>query len=273
MRTRVNVALLGCFLVLLLAVATAPAMADEKVGPKLEHSGITGQDAGEKAVEGKTEFSGEAREGVREDKPEKQREMKSGIKGKVDVEASTDPAAKVRSEEKEKMRGETGIEQETKGEAEMEQELKPEARSSSEEAVTGQAEGGRAIVARIDRPENCLRVRSGPGTSYDIIGCASKGDTLVLTGTFSEEGRWAQLDNNGWVFFDQLETDVARPQVMASEGAFDQPAAAGDRPRKGFNRFHGYGGYYHTPGYWSYGCPGYGYYYGYPRSSMYWYHY
>ncbi len=32
-----------------------------------------------------------------------------------------------------------------------------------------QPKGGVATVIGVDQPENCLRIRSGPGDSYDII--------------------------------------------------------------------------------------------------------
>ncbi len=177
-------------------------------------------------------------------------------------------------QEKGKMTGEmkgmmTG---QTRGETPM----KSKTKMSREKGVVGKATGGQAFVARVDRPENCLRVRSGPGRSYETVGCAAKGDTLLLTGVFSKDGRWAQLDNSYWVFFDQLRTDVRPPQVMASEGSFDQPATAGKKSRKGYKRYHRFGKpykFYYGPGYYyGYGCPGYFYGYRYGH-GMFWYPY
>jgi uncharacterized protein YgiM (DUF1202 family) len=39
-----------------------------------------------------------------------------------------------------------------------------------------QPQGGVATVVGVDQPDNCLRIRSGPGNSYDVIGCANMGD-------------------------------------------------------------------------------------------------
>jgi hypothetical protein len=75
---------------------------------------------------------------------------------------------------------------------------------------------GVGVVISVDRPENCLRVRRGPSTSYDIIGCAGFGDKLNLTGVFSSDNRWAQLDNNGWVVLSQIKTDLRPPQAVVS---------------------------------------------------------
>ena len=86
---------------------------------------------------------------------------------------------------------------------------------------------------------------------------------MTLVGVFSDDGRWAQLDNNGWVLFSQLRTDV-RPS-----GAEWEKAAAAGKKSKGGKAYpgrkfrHYYGCFY--PGYYYYGYPGY--YYSYPRHS------
>jgi uncharacterized protein YraI len=68
-----------------------------------------------------------------------------------------------------------------------------------------------AVVVSIDRPENCLRVRSGPGTGYEIIGCVRMGERLRLTGVWSRN-KWAEIDlpARGWVTASQI-----RPAVTA----------------------------------------------------------
>lgn len=71
--------------------------------------------------------------------------------------------------------------------------------------------GGEAVVVRVDQPDNCLRIRRGPSTAYEQIGCAAFGKKLRLTGVFSNDNRWAQLDNNGWVFAGQIMTNVKPP--------------------------------------------------------------
>ncbi|MBI4964526.1 MAG: SH3 domain-containing protein [Desulfomonile tiedjei] len=62
-----------------------------------------------------------------------------------------------------------------------------------------------AVVVSIDRPENCLRVRSGPGTSYPIVGCVRMGERLQLTGAWSQNN-WAEIDlpAKGWVTGSQI---------------------------------------------------------------------
>lgn len=61
-----------------------------------------------------------------------------------------------------------------------------------------------AVVARVDQPENCLRIRSGPGSSYTVIGCASLGEVLTTTGTYIRG--WAEISRpkHGWVYAAQL---------------------------------------------------------------------
>jgi len=50
--------------------------------------------------------------------------------------------------------------------------------------------GGVATVVGVDQPDNCLRIRSGPGGSYEVIGCAGMGQQLNITGvwTFKQLG-------------------------------------------------------------------------------------
>ncbi len=55
-----------------------------------------------------------------------------------------------------------------------------------------QPKGGVATVIGVDQPDNCLRIRSGPGNQYDVIGCANVGDQLKITGVWTSND-WAQL--------------------------------------------------------------------------------
>ena len=70
-------------------------------------------------------------------------------------------------------------------------------------------EGGEAVVSRVDRPEMCLRIRSGPSTSHEKVGCAAMGQKIELTGIFSSNG-WAQVagPTDGWVTASQIESAV-----------------------------------------------------------------
>ena len=73
-----------------------------------------------------------------------------------------------------------------------------------------QPRGGVATVISVDQPENCLRIRSGPGTSYDVIGCANMGEQLNITGVWTSNN-WAQLADNAWVYGPQIQTDLRPP--------------------------------------------------------------
>jgi hypothetical protein len=75
-----------------------------------------------------------------------------------------------------------------------------------------QPEGGIATVIGVDQPENCLRIRSGPGNFYDVIGCANIGDQLNITGVWTSND-WAQLADNGWVYGPQIQTDLRPPRT------------------------------------------------------------
>jgi hypothetical protein len=61
-----------------------------------------------------------------------------------------------------------------------------------------------AKVMGVDNPDGCLRIRSGPGSTYSIVGCSSLGDTVRLTGKYSQE--WAEIDRPiaGWVYGPQV---------------------------------------------------------------------
>ncbi len=77
---------------------------------------------------------------------------------------------------------------------------------------TPQPVGGIATVIGVDQPENCLRIRSGPGDFYDVIGCANMGEQLNITGVWTSND-WAQLADNGWVYGPQIETDLRPPRT------------------------------------------------------------
>lgn len=112
-------------------------------------------------------------------------------------------------------------------------------------------EGGEAVVARIDSPEMCLRIRSGPSTSHEKVGCAEMGQKIELTGLWSTNG-WAQVSQPtaGWVTGSQIESAVkplggtASPGVVKRSSEDDEeilPKPATDntiRVRRRFLRFH-----------------------------------
>ena len=43
---------------------------------------------------------------------------------------------------------------------------------------------------------SALRVRSGPGPEYDVIGQASKGDIIEVS---TVDGKWGRIDSDGWI--------------------------------------------------------------------------
>jgi len=75
-----------------------------------------------------------------------------------------------------------------------------------------------AIVIGVDQPDNCLRIRRGPSSNYEQIGCARLGEKLNLSRVYSSDNRWAQLENNGWVFACQIKTDFRPPGPAVSCG-------------------------------------------------------
>ena len=75
---------------------------------------------------------------------------------------------------------------------------------------------GSATVIGVDEPEKCLRIRSGPDKSYEIIGCAKAGDQLNITGVWTSNN-WAQLASKGWVYGPQIKTDSRPPKEAYSQ--------------------------------------------------------
>jgi len=80
---------------------------------------------------------------------------------------------------------------------------------------TPQPKGGVATVISVDQPDNCLRIRSGPGNTYEVIGCAEMGQQLNITGVWASND-WAQLTDNGWVYGPQIQTDLRPPAAAYS---------------------------------------------------------
>lgn len=78
------------------------------------------------------------------------------------------------------------------------------------------AQSYEAVVVGVDYPEGCLRIRSGPSTSAAIIGCASLGETLALTGLWS--GVWAQIVGPipGWVYGPQIDSGYEPPVTTST---------------------------------------------------------
>jgi hypothetical protein len=91
-----------------------------------------------------------------------------------------------------------------------------------------QPRGGVAIVIGVDQPENCLRIRSGPGSAYEVIGCAIMGEQLHITGVWTSND-WAQTADNGWVYGEQIQTDLRPPAAVYSQ-AESYPAVEEEYP-------------------------------------------
>ncbi len=69
---------------------------------------------------------------------------------------------------------------------------------------------GTAVVIGTDGPENCLRVRTGPGLTYPVVGCAGLGSAVRLTGV-TANNNWVEISVpvGGWVYGPQVEIRVA----------------------------------------------------------------
>ena len=92
---------------------------------------------------------------------------------------------------------------------------------------SARAKGREATVARVSRYGKCLHVFRDPTVYSEEIGCMLKGEKTHLTGVFSKNRRWAQLDNGGWVFFGDLKTTVKPTLSAAMKRLWARSAAAG----------------------------------------------
>ncbi len=77
---------------------------------------------------------------------------------------------------------------------------------------------GQAWVQTIDQPEGCLRIRSGPGTAFPVVGCVELGRKLALTGVWTQN-YWGMISNpiEGWVAGKQI--SGAPPPFDVTKGA------------------------------------------------------
>jgi hypothetical protein len=113
---------------------------------------------------------------------------------------------------------------------------------------TGQAPqpvGGIATVIGVDQPENCLRIRSGPGNSYDVIGCANMGDQLQITGVWASND-WAQLADNSWVYGPQTDLRPPRTAYSSSPSYVVTQEVAPDYYDWGYLPSYGYDTYWYS---------------------------
>lgn len=76
-----------------------------------------------------------------------------------------------------------------------------------------------ASVIGVDNPEQCLRVRGGPGTDKEKVGCLPKGAKIKLSGTV--QNGWAQIVEPmaGWVTARQIQAPGLFPEKAATAAA------------------------------------------------------
>jgi uncharacterized protein len=93
-----------------------------------------------------------------------------------------------------------------------------------------------ASVIDVDNPEQCLRVRGGPGTDREKVGCLPRGAKIKLTGTV--QNGWAQIVSPmaGWVTARQIQAPGLFPPKAATAGA--QKERRGAAQGSGYRRQH-----------------------------------
>ena len=118
----------------------------------------------------------------------------------------------------------------------MQSALAGQHQTATQQATDSQAKT--AVVTGVDRPDLCLRIRSGPGTTYNIIGCVELGQILTITGLVSPNQNWAQIVKpvSGWVYTPQIESDylpkrsVGKATITSGPKTSVTPQADLDKP-------------------------------------------
>jgi uncharacterized protein YraI len=118
--------------------------------------------------------------------------------------------------------------------------------------------GGEATVALVDKPDLCLRIRSGPGTGYDKVGCAELASKLQLTGVWTSDN-WAQVEApvKGWVLASQITSDLKplKTTTTVATPQWSEPATSTvwrEPRRRHRGRYWEDDDYYYNP-YWKHG--------------------
>ncbi len=89
-----------------------------------------------------------------------------------------------------------------------------------------QPRGARGLVTSVDYPEGCLRVRSGPSSAYQKVGCLAHGQRVQLSGMWTVNN-WAEVVEpvHGWVSGNQISSSlnpVVNP-VIGTAGYVGEP--------------------------------------------------
>jgi hypothetical protein len=134
---------------------------------------------------------------------------------------------------------------------------------------------GAAAITAVDRPENCLRIRSGPSSSFPVVECARISAKLALSGFWSDNN-WALLQGKGWVYGAQIHAPSKPPSLASVVPGMirSRPSAAGEdvyvREFVPYYRYYApYWSYWPGSFYWSDGYRRYHHFKGHRMSSAY----
>lgn len=73
-------------------------------------------------------------------------------------------------------------------------------------------------------------IRSGPGTTFDVVGHAQAGQCLTVTGK-NDAGDWYQLSDGNWIATFLVEGADSTTAVVSTDRAVSVPAVATDEPQ------------------------------------------
>jgi hypothetical protein len=107
---------------------------------------------------------------------------------------------------------------------------KPVQRKTGAPATPGTPPAMVATVNKVDQPDQCLRIRQGPGPNHAQVGCAKLGSLLRLTGVI--HNNWAEVREpvRGWVTASQISASGAFPAKPATSGQRAQQKVPGSSP-------------------------------------------
>ncbi len=102
-------------------------------------------------------------------------------------------------------------------------------RASDHERTSRHGRVTEAVVTGVDRPDNCLKIRSGAGKEFEQVGCAKMGADLRVTGNV--QNGWAEITapTRGWVFGSQIKAEGLFPAGSSSSARVKAHRSDSDR--------------------------------------------
>lgn len=89
--------------------------------------------------------------------------------------------------------------------------------------------GGAATVTNVDRRRGCAPIRRGPSASHDVLECVEKGQSLELSGVWSDDFRAQTVKPvKGWINASHIRSDVV-PYDRPGSAVVERPSPSDRR--------------------------------------------